>query len=161
MIKVHKFQDKNQWSYGLLCDTSIMFFHNSFLYSHLISRVRFHMAERTSKQQSINLRRIGNWTRIGFGKYLGRIHLHSNEKQKIWPKSQFQMFGFKSVYGSSYIAYFIFPSFPVYTMLFSILSISSSTFFEVCLVAFNPCLSGNKLSGRILRWINAIIGLLY
>ena len=72
MIKVHKFQDKNQWSYGLLCDTSIMFFHNSFLYSHLISRVRFHMAERTSKQQSINLRRIGNWTRIGFGKYILR-----------------------------------------------------------------------------------------
>ena len=68
MIKVHKFQDKNQWSYGLLCDTSIMFFHNSFLYSHLISRVRFHMAERTSKQQSINLRRIEKWTRIGFGK---------------------------------------------------------------------------------------------
>ena len=69
---VHKFQDKNQWSYGLLCDTSIVFFHNSFLYSHLISRVRFHMAERTSKQQSINLRRIGNWTRIGFGKYILR-----------------------------------------------------------------------------------------
>ena len=55
---------------------------------------------------------------------------------------------------------FYFPFFPVYTILFSILSISSSTFFEVCLVAFNPCLSGNKLSGRILRWINAIIGLL-
>ena len=61
-------------------------------------------------------------------------------------------------YGS-YLIYFIFHFFTVYTIIFSILSISSSTLFEVCLVAFNPCLSGNNVSGRILRWINAIIGI--
>ena len=43
-----------QWPFGLACDTATIFFHNSFAYSHLISRVRFHMAQNTS-QVMLNL----------------------------------------------------------------------------------------------------------
>ena len=38
-----------QWPYGLTCDMATMFFHNSFTYSHLISRIRAHIASRTSQ----------------------------------------------------------------------------------------------------------------
>ena len=41
--------EENQWSYGLLCDTLTVFYHNSFVFSHMISRIRFYMADQTSQ----------------------------------------------------------------------------------------------------------------